>query len=179
MSRNSKRNNTTLVQEILLSIYNAGDVFFTTFTNPYGWEKFSPQKRRSIFSTVSRLKSEGYLKEVEQKGRKQYIATLKGKAKILAFIKKDKSWDGKWRIVIFDVPETKKKMRNYFRARLFDLGFRKLQESVWICPYNISNIVEELIDFCQAHEYIHYLLVEELDNKDVLMKLFKLSEKKS
>ncbi len=77
--------------------------------------------------------------------------------------------------MVFDVPEIKKEMRNFFREKLRDLGFRKLQESVWICPYNIASKIEELITLCEAEKYVHYLLVEEIDNRDVLMQLFKLS----
>lgn len=167
----------TLVKEILLQVYDTSRDIQEIFTNPYQWENYSNRNKQTVYDTVNRLEKEGYLKKVETAGRKRYIATLKGKAKILAHIKKDKKWDGKWRIVIFDIPETKKKMRNFFREKLFDIGFRKLQESVWICPYNIANIVEELIELCDAKPYIHYLLVEELDNKDVLMKLFKLSDR--
>ena len=66
-------------------------------------------------------------------------------------------------------------MRNYFREKLYDLGFRKLQESVWISPYNIADKIGYLIEICNARNYVHYLLVEELDNRDALMNLFKLS----
>ena len=167
----------TLVKEILLKAYETGEFLYDGFNNPYGWENYPKRSKKTVIDTVYRLEKQGYLKKVEKQGRKKYIATLKGKAKILAYLKKDKKWDGKWRIVIFDIPETKRKMRNYFRNSLYDLGFRKLQESVWISPYNIADTVEELIELCNAKPYIHYLLVEELDNRDVLTKLFKLHRK--
>lgn len=141
---------------------------------PSLWGKYRPS-RQTFFSTIYRLKETGYLKEVEDRGKKRYYATLKGKTKILRFFKKDKKWDKKWRIVVFDIPEKKKKMREFFRGKLVELGFRKMQDSVWISPDNVAAQVEELIDFCQGKKYVHYLLVEELDNNDVLMKLFELS----
>lgn len=166
----------TIVKSILLSALDAAVETYKIFDRPSLWGKDYPNKhKKTIFDTIYRLEKEGYLQKVEEQGRKKYLTTLKGKVKILAYLKIDRKWDGKWRIVVFDVPETKKKMRNFFREKLADLGFRKLQESVWICPYNIANIVEELIDLCQAKPYIHYLLVEEIDNKDTLMKLFKIS----
>jgi len=166
----------TLVKEILIQVCETSKDMYEILNNPYGWENYPKRNKQTFYDTVNRLGKEGYLKKIEEKGRKKYIATLKGKAKILAYIKKDKKWDGKWRIVIFDIPENKRKMRNFFREKLSDLGFRKLQESVWICPYNIADTVEELIGLCDAKPYIHYLLVEELDEKDVLMKLFKLKK---
>lgn len=172
--KNSTKKKLTFVKEILLEVYEESKNIQEIFTNPYQWEKHPKRSKQTFYNTVDRLEKEGYLKKIEEKGRKKYIATLKGKAKILAYIKKDRKWDGKWRIVVFDVPETKKKMRNFFREKLFDLGFKKLQESVWICPYNIADIVEDLIVLCNAKAYVHYLLVEELDDNDTLMRLFKI-----
>jgi CRISPR-associated endonuclease Cas2 len=174
--KKSTKKNLTLVKEILLGVCETSKDIQEIFTNPHQWENYPKRNKKTIYDTVYRLEEQGYLKKVEAKGRKKYIATLKGKAKILAYLRKDKKWDGKWRIVVFDIPETKKKMRNFFREKLFDLGFRKLQESVWISPYNIADTVEELIELCDAKPYIHYLLVEELDNRDVLTKLFKLNK---
>ena len=164
----------SLGERILLFLEKNKDLY-TMIARPSLWGKDYPSKQ-VLFNTLYRLKETGYLTEVEKEGRKKYIATLKGKTKIFAYLKKDKKWDNKWRIVVFDIPEQKKKMREFFRERLNDLGFRKMQDSVWISPYNIADKVEELIEFCRAKSYAHYLLVEELDNHDVLMKLFKLSE---
>ncbi len=44
-------------------------------------------------------------------------------------------WDKKWRMVIFDIPEEKKKAREALRQKLKDLGMVKLQDSIWITPY--------------------------------------------
>ena len=171
----------TITQKILLFFVEKGLVLKEIHYHPsrmaYNYLYHRDRISRQVFyNTLKRLKKHGYLVEVEQGGERRYRATLKGKAKILRFLKKDKKWDGKWRIVIFDIPERKKKMRNFFRQKLGDLGFRQLQKSVWICPYNIADKVEEIIDLCQAKSFVHYLLVEELDNRNVLMNLFKLSE---
>ena len=172
--------NKTLVKRILLEVYDTAKDMHQIISRPSLWGKDYPeQNKQNLYSTIHYMKEEGYLKIVEKLGRKRYISTLKGKTKILALIKKDKKWDGKWRIVIFDVPENKKKTRNKFRKSLFDLGFRMLQKSVWISPYNTADYVEELIEYYNAKPYIHYLLVEELDDKDKLMELFKLSGSKS
>ena len=165
-----------LSQKILLFLEENKDLY-TMISRPSLWGKTYPKKnpKQNFYKAVYRLKEEGFLEEVVEKGENRYRATLKGKAKILRFLKKDKRWDKKWRVVIFDIPEKKKEMRNYFRRKLYELGFRKLQESVWISPYNIASEIEHLIELCNARKFVHYLLVEELDSKDVLMNLFKLS----
>lgn len=175
--KNSTEKKLTLVKEILLETLDTAKDIYQIFERPSLWGKDYPKRnKQTIYNTINRMEKDGYLEEVEERGQKRYRATLKGKAKIFAYLKKDKKWDGKWRIVVFDIPEKQKKMRNYFRGCLIGLGFRKLQESVWISPYNIADTVEELIDLCKAKEFVHYLLVEELDNRDVLMKLFKLNQ---
>lgn len=174
----------TLPQKILLFIVENGLLTYERLYHPSRYlrhEVYFRDKiaKQALYNTVGRLKREGYLEEIEENGRRKMRATLKGKAKILRFLKKDKKWDGKWRIVIFDIPEHQRHMRNFFREKLGELGFHQLQESVWICPYNIADQVEDLIELCRAKKYVHYLLVEELDNRNVLMELFKLTEEKS
>lgn len=46
-------------------------------------------------------------------------------------------WDGRWRMVVFDFPETARKARDAFRSllRLHRMGC--LQKSVWITPYSV------------------------------------------
>jgi phenylacetic acid degradation operon negative regulatory protein len=43
-------------------------------------------------------------------------------------------WDGKWRMVLFDVPQSRASDRARLRRSLADRGFGYLQDSVWITP---------------------------------------------
>jgi DNA-binding transcriptional regulator PaaX len=47
-------------------------------------------------------------------------------------------WDGRWRLVIFDVPENRRATRDKLRAYLRMRGFGYLQNSVWITPDPVS-----------------------------------------
>src|SRR3989344_4076427 len=51
------------------------------------------------------------------------------------FRNKSKKWDGKWRIIIFDIPQELHRERNILRRRLRSMGFYMLQKSVFIFPY--------------------------------------------
>ena len=57
-------------------------------------------------------------------------------------IKEPIFWDGKWRVVIFDVREKRRKVRNVLRVLLGNAGFKRLQDSVWIFPYPCDEFVE-------------------------------------
>jgi DNA-binding transcriptional regulator PaaX len=56
-------------------------------------------------------------------------------------------WDGKWRILMFDIPERKRKMREMLRVMLARTGFLRLQDSVWIYPYSC----DEFLGLVRAH----------------------------
>jgi len=43
-------------------------------------------------------------------------------------------WDKKWRIVMYDIPEDKRRARDQVRRLIKQLGFVQLQRSVWVHP---------------------------------------------
>jgi phenylacetic acid degradation operon negative regulatory protein len=45
-----------------------------------------------------------------------------------------RKWDGRWRLVLFDVPESCRRARDKLRMHLHNRGFGYLQNSVWITP---------------------------------------------
>jgi len=57
-------------------------------------------------------------------------------------IPKPKKWDKRWRLVVFDVREKIKYLRDYARETLEQLGFVRLQDSVWIYPYECAEVIE-------------------------------------
>jgi phenylacetic acid degradation operon negative regulatory protein len=49
-------------------------------------------------------------------------------------------WDGKWRIVLLDLPETRKDEREALRYLLKKAGFICLKNSVWISPFPYEHL---------------------------------------
>ncbi len=56
----------------------------------------------------------------------------------------NRGWDGKWRMVVFDLPEKQRALRNRLRKQLRAAHFGGLQRSVWICPDPVDALVEQL-----------------------------------
>jgi len=85
-------------------------------------------------------------------------------------------WDGKWRIIIFDVPEISRKDRDFLRNQLRWLGFMELQKSVWIFPYEIKSELKEFIKLCRLKLKgdVRFLTAEDIDNDKDIKKYFKL-----
>ncbi|MBI3576470.1 hypothetical protein HY086_00300 [Candidatus Gottesmanbacteria bacterium] len=90
-------------------------------------------------------------------------------------ITKQKRWDGKWRVVIFDILEKHRRIRDVFRMRLLQLGLCLLQESVYISPYPCFDELEFLRELYGIAFTVRYLLVERLEEDTGLRRHFGLT----
>lgn len=84
-----------------------------------------------------------------------------------------KKWDRKWRIVLFDIPETKRTARNNLILKLKELGFTQLQRSVWVHPFHCRQEVETISITYGLAKYITYLETDHIDSQDKLKKRFR------
>ena len=83
-------------------------------------------------------------------------------------------WDKKWRIVIFDIPEKLKKVRDALRYHLKRLGFIELQHSVFVLPFECRNEIEYIIEFYNARRFIRFIEAHYIDNELDLKHKFRL-----
>ena len=89
-------------------------------------------------------------------------------------IRKPKKWDEKWRVVIFDVPEKYRSSRERFRRILQKAGFLRLQDSVWIHPYDCEELVAFMRKELRLGGSVLYLIVEGLEGESKVREHFKL-----
>lgn len=97
--------------------------------------------KKSAFSkALVRLREKGLI-ETENKDTAQIIFKLTDEGRTVLLLSKDEedNWDGKWRIVVFDIPEQKRLIRGLFRRNLKKWGFKHLQKSVWISKKNVTD----------------------------------------
>ena len=90
-------------------------------------------------------------------------------------IKSPARWDGKWRIVMFDVPEKFKKVRDTLRMHFKNMGFYEFQKSVFVHPYPCAKEITYLMEFYQARKYIRFIVATDIDNAIEIKQHFKLS----
>ncbi len=112
-------------------------------------------------------------------GSTTMILTDKGKLKALTYkfeeIRVDKkNWDGKWRLVIFDVPEKIRWGRSALRKKIKELGFYELQKSALIFPYACEDEINFIIEFFNMRKYVRICILEAIDNEKHLMEIFSL-----
>ena len=124
------------------------------------------RRKEYISSSAAKLAKRGLLKfengyyqltkEGEKILRRWELADYK--------LKKPRKWDRKWRIIIYDISEKKGVVRRQV-ARLFhQAGFYRLQNSVWVYPYDCEDIVGLLkTDFGVGKEIL-YVIADEIEN---------------
>jgi len=89
-------------------------------------------------------------------------------------ILKPQKWDGKWRLVIFDIKETKKGIRDRVRRNLIRFGFEKLQNSVWVYPYECEDLIALLKVDCKIDKEVLYMESEKIQDDEWIKKKFGL-----
>ena len=118
-------------------------------------QKFSSDfyKDRKVAQAFSGLRRYKFIRHVKKEGVSNYSLTPKGEARLRTIvideieIKLPRSWDSKWRLVMYDLPIRFKKARNAFRWKLKDLGFFQFQKSAWIYPYPCEREILFVVDF--------------------------------
>jgi hypothetical protein len=130
-------------------------------------KEYERKRRRKDFSQfVYYLKKKGYIKVKKLEGVEGVVLTREGaeralKAKIL-FVKRQKRKDGRWQMIIFDIPEEKRKLRHMLRQHLVFLGYELLQQSVWVCPYEVERETEQFLREYSLDPFIKLFLIKEI-----------------
>ncbi len=142
------------------------------------WEKID---RRVLYRTIRSLYDSRLVEEKENSdGSVTLVLSKEGEKRALTFkldemtVKKPKVWDKKWHLVVFDIPEHSKKVRDALRFRLRQIGFYELQKSVFVHPYQCRDEIEYLIEFYQIRPYVRQIIAEMIDNELHLRQRFNL-----
>jgi len=104
--------------------------------------------------------------------------TAKGEAKLRHLelteykTKKPRRWDHKWRMLVFDIPEYRKNLRDKIRTTLLSIGFIRLQDSVWVYPYDCEDLVALLKADFRVGKDLLYLIVDSIENDVAIKKRF-------
>ena len=173
-----KQPRSEIVKDILRWLVISGAVYIAA-TSPYfilnlmkALKNSRKYPKKRVYDTFYRLEKEGCI-QIKKTNKQIYISlTKKGKKKAgwlqidSLKIKRPKKWDGKWRVVIFDIVELKKTYREAFRGKLKELGFYPVQKSVWACPFDCRDEINLLRDFFGLTENDLRLLVVENMGED-------------
>jgi hypothetical protein len=184
-----KRRKKIQIQNIILgTIYGAGFISVALIAPKMIkiFSKLEPEflknrnKKYSFNRSLANLKEKGFI--VFEKTEKGNFAKLtsKGEAKLRQVrfqdykLNKPRHWDGRWRILIFDIKEERKKTRDKIRWTLIQIGFIRLQDSVWVYPYDCEDLINLIkIDYKIGLDVL-YIIAEKIEHEKSLLKVFKL-----
>lgn len=123
--------------------------------------------RRQFSRFIYYLKKKNYIKIKNLRQNNGIMITKRGMEKVLMASahpdKKEKRKDGKWLMVMFDVPEKMRVLRNLLRSILQNLGYKKFQHSVWVTPYDVLDATEKIIAMHSLDEYVKIFIIEEIN----------------
>lgn len=178
-----KGNRRVPIQTIVLTTLAVSGVLTTALVAPQILQLFdylNPISRRNtirfnkrIAQALARLEQRGLIC-VEGAGRERKIHLAKAGESVIEqlyaaayVIPLPVRWDGKWRLIMFDVPEKRKKVRDTLRLLLRNAGFVHFQDSAWIQPYPC----DELVTLLRSHlgsgkGEIRYLTASFVDESD-------------
>jgi len=145
------------------------------------YKRESPKNQRKLTSAFYYLRKKGLI-EIRREGADVKISLTKEGRKIAGKYQIDdleigrpKKWDKRWRLVIFDVPDSSRFIRDIFRRKLKEFGFYLLQKSVWIYPFECKKEISLLREFLGLQKrQIQVLEVIKLEDDEFLKKFFKL-----
>jgi DNA-binding transcriptional regulator PaaX len=151
-----------LSQEILLLLNNKGPQMLHQL-----YEAFEDKaNKKKIYDTMFRLTTQGVVILENDRYRISDDANI-----LMHTIAKER--DGVWRLVIFDIPEKQRQVRNVIRAKLVSLGFKKWQNSIWISPYTMAPEIEQELNELAKHYFIRLIKTTDINVTADLEKMFK------
>ena len=135
-------------------------------------------------TAAGRLSQKGFVRFIDIGGKKHIEITEAGRrffdleaAKLEARTRRKSRRDQRYRMVIFDVPEKRKADRERLRLLMRELGFLRLQDSVWMTPYECEELVTLVKADLRFGKDVLYLIVEAIENDGWIRKRFNLAQR--
>lgn len=132
-----------------------------------------------VLRAANQLKRRGLVQITETPQGRVVKITDQGKSEllkfdILNFKPKSGKWDGKWRVVFFDIPREENGRRDKLRTFLKMLGLKMMQESVWVSPYDVSGEVKYIREALKIPDRVKLAEMSYLENSEELKELFEV-----
>src|SRR3989344_617741 len=169
---------------ILLDLLKLTDeLLYTYFSTKYKGVAWLPKRRPlEYYQARYRLVRANLIKK-SVSSPKGYALTTQGRNRAIEILlqlrpKQTPHWDGRWRVVIFDVPEQRRHDRHFLRRQLKAMDFQLLHKSVWVSPYDPPPFFHKLLSASKLLNNSRVLLVESMDYDRDLRRHFGLTLKR-
>ena len=172
-----------LSKEILYTLADIAKVTGRWVINPYDPQTIGPGiATRKHGYTIYNLEKNNYLERKKVRGKEYFKLRPKAEQIVRKRKFKDKletlKWNGKWYLLIFDIPEKKRRYRENLIKILKWVGFYQLQKSVWVFPFDILDEFDEIFSGLIEEDWFEYVEVSRISNQDKLFDFFKIIQHK-
>lgn len=130
---------------------------------------------------IKRLRGKRLISVSEQKEFGVVKLTEKGRQKVLKYnletmkLSKPQKWDGKWRLVMYDIASLKRRQQSALRKMFRRLDFLPLQKSVYLTPYPCEKEVTFLREYFGVGEEVLYIIAERLEHEHIYKEHFNIT----
>ncbi len=105
---------------------------------------------RAVRSALSRMTRKGWIATEKRGRRSRYYLTPSGYALLdegqrRIFEPVFTEWDDQWHMVLYSLPEEKRRKRHALRTKLSWLGFGRMAPSTWISPHDRRNDLKGVV----------------------------------
>jgi len=187
-SVSGKRRRNSRIQQSVLAIIGTAGLLTVAMLAPNIFQAFPRiigKKRYKLAfqarTAVQRLVIKGHVQWVAQNGKKYLEITESGRraldlfmARTTAPARKKQQWDRRYRMVIFDIPERRRAVRERLRMLMNEFGFLRLQDSIWISPYDCEELVALVKAELKVGKDILYVIADSIENDVWIRKHFNL-----
>jgi hypothetical protein len=139
------------------------------------WKKYNLSYLKRTLSHLEKTKK---IERIHKGGVEILKLSYNGKVKLLKYsldqlhIDKPKKWDGKWRLVLYDVPKSDKSLGDAIRKNLLNFDFYPIQESVYIYPFPCFDQIEFLRQYYHLGSNVQYMVVDKIENDTIYKDFF-------
>lgn len=144
-------------------------------------EKYNLRYRAK--TAAGRLVAKKYVVWVERDDGKKYLRLTPEGRRALAFEQakvtlknQKKKWDGRWRMVVFDIPERRRAVRFRLRKVMGEIGFVRLQDSVWVYPHDCEDFIAMLKAELKIGKDVLYAIADTIEHDRDVRRHFSLPE---
>ena len=174
-----------LTGDIFKALLVLGDIIFAP-QNPYralrmlGLEGVADRDRewKRLYRPLYELKQRKLIRMRQTNKGWHVEITAKGKS-LAEYVEiqqlqlpRPRTWDKKWRMVVFDIPISKNDRRLAFSQKLKHLGFRMVQKSVWMYPHECYAEIQKLLKWYHIEQHVSYAVLTDIHGMSTLQEKF-------
>jgi len=173
----------SMAKVIFVILREIGSITIDSFFHNSHAKRFGfgqgPRHYHNYHRTIYRLKKDGFIKKENDIYK---LTSLGEKEAFFSFLKTsghfirshDQKWDGKWRMIFFDVPEKKRRYRDELRSMLRIIGFKEFQKSIWIYPHRVPEFLKEILFEENIKQYTRLITTYSIEYDKDLRRMFNL-----